>query len=112
MTKRRGKTNSRKSYYIKDKAVVNFILAHSKKPKIDFSKIKIPSFFNILKEEENKKYIDDKIFGTNKIYIRGRETKNLEPIRFPLFHFSSFKDIYFAFNKNENVSKINSFLFN
>ena len=51
MTKRKGKTNSRKSYYIKDKAIVNFIVAHSKKPKLDFSKIKIHPFFNFLKND-------------------------------------------------------------
>ena len=56
MTKRKGKTNNRKNYQIKDKVIVNFILAHSKTSKIVFSKIKIYRFINFLKnEDENKK---------------------------------------------------------
>ena len=112
MTKRGGKTNNRK--YIKDKAIVNFILAHSKKPKIDFSKIKIHPFFNIPQnEEDNKKYLDDKkLFDANKIYIRGKENKVMEPISFPTFQFTSFNDLKFEFIKNEDVSKIKTFLFN
>ena len=113
MTKRKGKSNSRKSYYIKDKAIVNFILAHSKKPKIDFSKIKIHPFFNILhNEEENKKYKDaPKLFDANELYIRGKEKKMLEPIPFPTFHFSSLNNINFELIKDGNPSKIKSLLF-
>ncbi len=39
--------------YIKDRAIVNFILQHSKKETIDFSKIKIPSFLDISNAEED-----------------------------------------------------------
>ena len=40
---------NRKKKYIKDKAIINFILQHEKKVSIDFSKIKIPPFFKFLK---------------------------------------------------------------
>ena len=39
----------RKKKYIKDKAIINFILQHERKVSIDFSKIKIPPFFKCLK---------------------------------------------------------------
>ena len=42
----------RKKKYIKDKALVNFILQHEQKIDIDFSKIKIPSFFKCLKNNQ------------------------------------------------------------
>ena len=41
-----------KGKYIKDKAIVEFILQHSEKERIDFSKIKIPSFLDIIADEE------------------------------------------------------------
>ena len=40
---------------IKDKAIVNFLLEHMKPSKIDFSKIKIPSFLAFLEKEGEKK---------------------------------------------------------
>ena len=39
----------------KDKAIVNFLLEHMKPSKIDFSKIKIPSFLAFLEKEGEKK---------------------------------------------------------
>ena len=47
----------RKKKYIKDKALVNFILQHEQKVDIDFSKIKIPSFFKCLKNNQTAKSI-------------------------------------------------------
>ena len=38
--------------FVKDKAVVNFLLEHMKPAKINFSKIRIPSFINFLENEE------------------------------------------------------------
>ena len=38
--------------YVKDEAIKNFILQHSQKVDIDFSKIEIPSFLNCLKEDK------------------------------------------------------------
>ena len=38
--------------FVKDKAVVNFLLEHMKPAKINFSKIRVPSFINFLENEE------------------------------------------------------------
>ena len=37
---------------VKDKAIVNFLLEHMKPVKINFSKIKIPSFLNFTENEK------------------------------------------------------------
>ena len=47
--------------FVKDKAIVNFLLEHMKPAKINFLKIKIPSFINFLENEE-KSPIDSTIF--------------------------------------------------
>ena len=46
---------------VKDKAIVNFLLEHMKPIKINFSKIKIPSFLNFI-ENEKKDSINSNIF--------------------------------------------------
>ncbi len=46
---------------VKDKAIVNFLLEHMKPVKINFSKIKIPSFLNFI-ENEKKDSISSNIF--------------------------------------------------
>ena len=38
--------------FVKDKAIVNFLLEHMKPAKINFSKIRVPSFINFLENEE------------------------------------------------------------
>ena len=43
-----------KAKYIEDKCVANFILQHLRKEKIDFSKIKIPSFLDVMNNEEEE----------------------------------------------------------
>ena len=50
--KTKGKKRARK--FIKDKAIVDFLLEHMKPSKIDFSKIKIPSFLDYLESEGEK----------------------------------------------------------
>ena len=45
---------------VKDKAIVNFLLEHMKPVKINFSKIKIPSFLNFI-ENEKKDSINSNI---------------------------------------------------
>ena len=47
--------------FVKDKAIVNFLLEHMKPAKINFSKITIPSFINFLENEE-KSSINSTIF--------------------------------------------------
>ena len=48
------KKSKRTRRLIKDKAIVNFLFDHMRPAKIDFSKIKIPSFLNFLDDEEKK----------------------------------------------------------
>ena len=51
---------------VKDKAIVNFLLEHMKPVKINFSKIKIPSFLNFI-ENEKKDSINSNIFQEENI---------------------------------------------
>ena len=58
MTKISKNSQQSKKCYITDKAIVNFIKAHSKRPNIDFSKIKIPSFLDLTgNEQENEDFL-------------------------------------------------------
>ena len=52
-TELKVKNAKRERKFVKDKAIVNFLLEHMKPAKIDFSKIKIPSFINFIENEEN-----------------------------------------------------------
>ena len=52
--------------FVKDKAIVNFLLEHMKPAKINFSKIKIPSFINFLENEE-KSSINSTLFQEQKV---------------------------------------------
>ena len=47
------KKTKRRRKFIKDKAIVNFLLEHMKPEKIDFSKIRVPSFLSFVDNEEN-----------------------------------------------------------
>ena len=51
---------------VKDKAIVNFLLEHMKPAKINFSRIKIPSFLNFI-ENEKKDSINSNIFQAENI---------------------------------------------
>ena len=48
------KKAKRRRKFIKDKAIINFLLEHMKPIKIDFSKIKIPSFLEFENDERSK----------------------------------------------------------
>ena len=52
---------------VKDKSIVNFLLEHMKPAKINFSKIKIPSFLNLLENEE-KKITNSNDFPNRKVF--------------------------------------------
>ena len=55
-----SKKAKRSRKLVKDKAIVNFLLEHMKPIKINFSKIKIPSFLNFI-ENEKKDSINSNI---------------------------------------------------
>ena len=72
------KRTERKRKFIKDKAIINFLLEHMKPVKIDFSKIRFPSFSYFQEKEEknnsdlnklflNKKSDNFKILGSSSI---------------------------------------------
>ena len=48
------KSTKRARKFIKDKAIVNFLLEHMKPAKINFSKIKVPSFLTFLESDVDK----------------------------------------------------------
>ena len=48
------KITKRKRKFLKDKAIVDFLLEHMKPVKIDFSKIKFLTFINFLENEEKE----------------------------------------------------------
>ena len=50
------KNAKRTRKFVKDKAIVNFLLEHMKPAKINFSKIKIPSFINFLENGEKSSF--------------------------------------------------------
>ena len=51
--KKGNKRNKGTIKYIKDKSLKIFLLQHMKRQKLDFSKIKIPSFFGNSEDEED-----------------------------------------------------------
>ena len=61
------KKTKKQRKFIKDKAIVNFLLEHMKPAKIDFSKIKIPSFISFL-EKEGKETISTNESNEQKIF--------------------------------------------
>lgn len=72
------KKAKRRRKFIKDKAIINFLLEHMKPVKIDFSKIRFPSFSYFQEKEEknnsdlnklflNKKSDNLKILGSSSI---------------------------------------------
>ena len=52
--KKGNKKNKGTIKYIKDKSLKIFLLQHMKRQKLDFSEIKIPSFFGNSEDEEEK----------------------------------------------------------
>ena len=59
---------------VKDKAIVDFLLEHLKPAKINFSKIRIPSFINFAENEEkysiNSTIFQDQKFSDEKVFSR------------------------------------------
>ena len=112
--KKKIQTHKSKCHYIKDRAIIKFILEHSKKPKIDFSKIKIPSFMDITKNDflENQKE-NKNLFNSKNLIMKEKGNKVsgfISPLTYK-FRMLNFEQFWFI-NKNNNESKIKSALFN
>ena len=68
------KKTKRARKFVKDKAIVNFLLEHMKPAKIDFSKIRVPSFLNFSENEEKNSVNSHEVQET-------QNTTELENIR-------------------------------
>ena len=66
----KAKKAKRARKFVKDKAIVNFLLEHMKPIKINFSKIKIPSFINFIENEDNQS-INSNIFQWPNAQVEG-----------------------------------------
>ena len=88
-----------KRNYIKDKAVVEFILQHSQKERIDFSKIKIPSFLDISADEERPTVLEQ--FDSNK----NDELSVQKSKKMPIFGFSLLNEL----SSDENLKGATNF---
>ena len=78
--------------YIKDEGTINFILQHTQKPEIDFSKIKIPSFLEDFSKDED---------SFNNSFLKD--------ISLPILKFTVFPDTKNEEEKEEKENQSNSF---
>ena len=97
------------SKYIKDKAIINFILQHSEEEKIDYSKIKIPSFFNSSDSEVNG-IKTNRQNNLNESDEAPEDPKLIEMGKIPNFNFSLL-NFFGRDAKTENMPNFKSFLF-
>ena len=101
--KLKKKFKKKTNKYIKDKAIVGFILQHSVKENIDFSKIIIPSFLKCASNEEDDiKSIKCDILNEKFEQINIQEKNKIPNFRFSLLDF-------FAKNENDNTRRIPEF---
>ena len=97
------------SKYIKDKAIINFILQHSEEEKIDYSKIKIPSFFNSSDSEVNG-IKTNRQNNLNESDEAPEDPKLIEMGKIPNFNFSLLS-FFGRDEKTENMPNFKTFLF-
>ena len=74
------KKTKRARKFVKDKAIVNFLLEHMKPAKIDFSKIRVPSFLNFSENEEKNSVNSHEVQetqNTTELENIGRESRNI-----------------------------------
>ena len=101
--KLKKKFKKKTNQYIKDKAIVDFILQHSEKENIDFSKIKIPSFSGCTSNEED----DIKSIKCDTLNEKFEQINIQEKNKIPNFGFSLLD--LFAKDENESTRDIPEF---
>ena len=76
MAKRRSRMSRKGRKFLKNKALVKFILQHSVKEEIDLSKVSIPSFADVLKADEE----DSRNFRSKYFNMKSKEpnSKNIQ----------------------------------
>ena len=84
MSKRRSRLGRKGRKIIKDKAIVKFILQHSEKEEIDLSKLKIPSFADVLKADEE----DSRAFRAKCFKMKSGEPNSKNDQTLPTFSLS------------------------
>ena len=83
-------------HYIRDKTIIKFIKAHSDRPNIDFSKIKVSSFLESTEDEQD--------FYNNrkkKIFAEKKENKMLGKVSFLAFKFRKNNEIILDSKKKQ-----------
>ena len=83
-------------HYIRDKTIIKFIKAHSDRPNIDFSKIKVSSFLESTEDEQD--------FYNNrkkKIFAEKKENKMLGKVSFLAFKFPKNNEIILDSKKKQ-----------
>ena len=101
--KLKKKFKKKTNKYIKDKAIVDFILQHSEKENIDFSKIKIPSFSGCTSNEED----DIKSIKSDNLNEKFDQINIQEKNKIPNFRFSLLD--FFSKDENNNNRRIPEF---
>ena len=86
MSKKRSKMSRKGRKFIKDKALVKFILQHLVKEEIDLSKMKISSFVDFLKDDEE----DSRTFRSKICKLKSEELNSEKDQTFPIFRLSLF----------------------
>ena len=84
MSKRRSKMNKKGRKFMKEKALVKFILQHSVKEEIDLSKVSIPSFADVLKADEK----DSRALRAKCFNIKSNESSSNNVQTLPTFSLS------------------------
>ena len=84
----------RKIKYIKDEAIVNFLLQHSESKKIDFSKIKIPSFFDDCNDSNEN--------TTTQSALEQVHNNEQKPKQLPVFGLNLFNELKNDGNQSED----------
>ena len=84
MSKRRSKMSRKGRKFIKDKALVKFILQHSVKEEIDLSKVAISSFVDVPKADKE----DSRVFRSKYCKSKSEEPNSEKVQTFPTFNLS------------------------
>ena len=92
----------RRIKYIEDEAIVNFLLQHLEPKKIDFSKIKIPSFLDDCSDSNEN--------TTTHNAVEEVSNEEQKPKQLPVFGLNLFNELKNDGNQSED-NKFSSFIF-
>ena len=84
MAKRRSRMGEKRRKIIKDKSIAKFILQHLVKEELDLSKVAIPSFADVIKDDEE----DSRAFRAKCLKAKLKEPKSNAVQTIPTFSLS------------------------